>query len=118
MQYYLNKSINTVYKKLITRFRISAHSLKIETDRKFNVDRCNRLCIKCDQFATEDEFHFILVCSFYTYLRKKVIKQYYYYLNKVFNKLIKLISVNNVEELCNIGKVLYHACEKARCKLI
>jgi len=38
------------------------YSLKIETDRKFNIESCNRFCIKCDQLNIEDEFHFILVC--------------------------------------------------------
>jgi len=43
MQYYLSKAIIYMF-----YLRISAHSLKIETDIKFNTDRCNRLYIKCD----------------------------------------------------------------------
>ena len=45
LQYYLTKSINQVFKRYITMFRISAHKLYIEKDRHNYIARYNGLCI-------------------------------------------------------------------------
>ena len=47
--------------------------------------------------------HFILVCPCYLDLRRKLIKKFYFYKPSVF-KLVKLLSINNVKELCRLGK--------------
>ena len=78
LQFYLCKPIDFQYKKFITRFRISAHNLNIETGRYNNENRNNRLCTLCNFNDIEDEFHFILKCPFYHDLRIKYIKKYYY----------------------------------------
>ncbi len=53
--------------KNITKLRISAHKLKIETDRFNNKHKYIppelRLCTNCNANKTEDEFHFLLECS-------------------------------------------------------
>ena len=49
-------------------------------------------------------------------LRIKYIKKYYYNRPSVF-KLVQLLSINNVKQLCNLGKFLYRAT-KERSKLL
>lgn len=63
-------------RKNITRLRISAHSLYIETGRhkrptKVPVDQ--RLCDPCNNI--EDEYHFIMACSKYNIPRNNLIKK-------------------------------------------
>ena len=113
IQYYLCKPIEAKYKRIITCFRLSAHNLNIEIGRRNNIGRRSRLCTMCNVGDVEDEFHFILKCPFYKELREKYIKVFYYRIPSVF-KLTKLLSVNNVKELCNLGKYLYFATRKRK----
>ena len=108
LQYYLTKPINHVFKRYITMFRISAHKLSIEKGRHSGIARDNRLCKCCSRNDIEDEYHFILVCPCYLDLRQKLIKKFYFYKPSVF-KLVKLLSINNVKELCRLGKFLQQA---------
>ena len=80
--------------------------------RHRNVHRRNRTCQICNTGGIEDEFHFILKCALNHNFRIKYIKQYYYRRASVF-KLVQLLSVQNVKELCNLGKFLY-ASDKLR----
>jgi len=56
----------------------------------------------------EDEYHFILECNKYVEFRRKYIKPYYC-INPSAFKLTQLLSVQNIEELDNLGKYLYAA---------
>ena len=76
-------------------FRISAHKLFIEKGRHNGIARYNILFKCCSRNVIEDEYHFILVCQ-------KLIKKFYFYKPSVF-KLVKLLSINNVKELCRLG---------------
>uniref|UniRef100_A0A8W8ICF1 Uncharacterized protein n=1 Tax=Magallana gigas TaxID=29159 RepID=A0A8W8ICF1_MAGGI len=55
----------------------------------------------------EDEYHFVLICPRYQQLRAKYIKKYYWKKPSMY-KFIQLLCVNNVRELCNLGKFLHH----------
>ena len=105
LQYYLTKSIPDVYLRLISKFRLSSHTLCIEEGRYRNIPRAQRLCTYCIQHSVEDEFHFVLICPQYVDLRKKYIKNYYWNRPSSF-KLVQLLSVRNRKELCNLGKYL------------
>ena len=105
---YLKKRLEFVYSKLITKIRLSEHSLFIEVGRRQNIQRENRLCTLCDNKTIEDEFHFILSCPFYHDLRINYIKKYFYVRPSVF-KLIKLLNSENIKTLNNFGKYLYKA---------
>ena len=63
------------HRKALTRLRISAHHLAIETGRythpKIPVE--NRICPLCPGNNIEDEYHFLLVCPCYAALRKSLI---------------------------------------------
>ena len=112
LQFYLDRSVNFMYKPYICKYRISAHNLCGETGRYFNVDRSERLCTNCNTRSIEDEYHFILECLKYKDIRKKYIKPYYRR-NPSTYKLIQLLSVRNIKELNNLGIFLKQA-EKLR----
>ena len=58
----------TKYRVALSKLRLSAHSLLIETVRycRNRVDRNERRCTLCD---TGDEYHFILICHKYNDIR-------------------------------------------------
>ena len=112
LQFYLSRPINYMFKPIICKYRIHAHSLNVETGRYCNIDRNDRLCEKCDELALEDEFHFILCCKKYEEIRKRYIKPYYWHRPSAF-KLVQLLSVRNIKQLNNLGKYLINA-EKLR----
>ena len=60
---YINEIRNFNHQRSITRLRISALGLKIETGRYIKLDRSKRLCEKCSVGAVEDERHFLIECS-------------------------------------------------------
>ena len=109
LQSYLTKKIPMQYKKLICKLRLSSHCLVIETGRYKNVPLERRLCPLCT-LDVEDEFHFFFKCTYYSHLRIKFLKTYYYTRPSVF-KLIQLLSTQNAKELCNLGKFIKNSFE-------
>ena len=53
----------------ITRWRLSNHDLKIETDRRRDIPREQRICDLCE--VLEDEEHVIFVCPRYNEIRER-----------------------------------------------
>ena len=77
-------------RKFITKFRISAHKLKIETGR-YNSYNCyikaeDRKCIQCNTNSMEDEFHFLIEYKKYESLRNDLFSKCETK-NKYFNNL-------------------------------
>ena len=107
LQFYLCKPIPMHIKKYITKIRLSSHNLHVESVRTNNTPRSERKCFFCNN-DIEDEFHFVLMCPVYVDLRKKYIKKYYWERPSVI-KLTQLLSVNNVSELCSLGKYIRDA---------
>ena len=101
----------------VCRLRLSAHSLIIETGR-YSCNRTvrnERLCELCDNKDIEDEYHFILICPRYLFLRKKYIKSYYYKRPSVF-KLIQLFMSTSKTELFNLANFIKYAlCSRSSC---
>ena len=56
----------------LTKFRISAHKLNIETGRYKGIPRHNRLCTRCDLNVVEDETHFLCVCPGVNNIRQEL----------------------------------------------
>ena len=91
LQPYLQKPIALKYKHILSKYRLSAHSLSIETGRYHHIDRNNRICSLCNMNILENEYHFVLVCPLYSTIRDKYIKPYYYKTPSTF-KLTQLMS--------------------------
>ena len=111
VQPYLNQGIRAKYKKYISKFRLSAHSLNVETGRYDSTIRENRLCTKCNLADIEDEYHFILKCPYYTDIRNLYINTYFTTRPSMY-KLTQLVSSANKKILCNLGKYLMKASER------
>ena len=58
VQFYLNKPIELRYRKYLTKFRISSHSLNIEKGRNIGAERNDRHCTKCNLASIEDKISF------------------------------------------------------------
>jgi hypothetical protein len=91
------------YRSVITKFRISAHCLRIETGRygQNRIERGERTCNVCQSRDIEDEFHMICVCPCYRLIRKRYIDKYYYERPSMF-KLTQLLSTRNEKMLNNL----------------
>ena len=91
----------------ISKLRLSAHQLRIETGRyaRNRLERALRLCTICDKSDIEDENHFVLVCPVYDSIRKKYIRPLYSKRPNVF-KFITLMQTNQLNILRNLGKYL------------
>jgi hypothetical protein len=57
-------------RSLLSKFRLSAHSLAIEKGRYSNIERQNRVCLSCDTGEVENEYNFFSTCPQYISLRK------------------------------------------------
>ena len=53
--------------------RLSAHNLYIRKGRHINVSRENRICRLCLMSMVESEFHFLLLCSCYSNMRRELL---------------------------------------------
>ena len=99
---YLMSISNVKYRNIISKLRLSAHNLAIERGRHQNVERRLRKCIYCDVNEIEDEFHFVIVCPKYTYLRNKYINKYYTNRPSML-KFVQLLNSTNVKTLNNLA---------------
>ena len=88
---YLTCLNNDSHRIALSRFRCSAHKLLIEEGRYADVNRVLRICQFCNLNVTEDEYHFLLVCPAYRYLRNTVLPRYYCSWPSK-NKFIKLLN--------------------------
>lgn len=104
LQFYLTKPISAPLKNLISKLRLSAHCLAIESGRYKKVEKQNRFCFICGD-CVEDEYHFVVLCPLYVSLRQKYIKPYYWKKPSMY-KFIQLLSSRNLKELCNLGRFL------------
>jgi hypothetical protein len=64
-----------VKRKHLASLRLSCHKLRIETGRHVHMSErlnpCERKCTFCPLQTCEDEFHFVMICPFYSSLRDK-----------------------------------------------
>ena len=79
IEQYLNV-LSSKFRIVISRLRLSAHQLRIETGRyaRERTYTALRLCTLYDKSDLEDEYHFVLVCPVYDSIRKKYIRPFYY----------------------------------------
>ena len=108
---YLNCVTNIKQRIALTRFRCSAHRLMIEEGRYRNIIRNERICTRCNLNVVEDEFHFLIVCPFYSELRDSCLDIYYYFLPDI-NKFTLLISSNDANTIRNVAKFIHLANTK------
>ena len=101
---------------IMAKFRCSNHQLAIETGRHAPViiDRNDRICIYCERTfdirIVEDEYHFLIVCPAYQYVRTQYLSDILDKFN-INNETIMSILLKSFNE--NVVKAisffLYHA---------
>ncbi|XP_033731490.1 uncharacterized protein LOC117321133 [Pecten maximus] len=80
LQFYLTKSLPSQLRKMITKLRLSAHNLAIESGRYRNIPRCHRYCINCNSWKKPSVF-----------------------------KVIELLNTNSLKELNLLGRFIKEA---------
>jgi hypothetical protein len=108
---YLSNINNVNHRKALSRFRCSAHKLAIEEGRFRNIERNQRLCNKCNVHQIESEYHFLLVCPFYSDLRKQLLPKYYCVWPNI-NKFKSIMKTTQKSKIVNLAKFIYLATEK------
>ena len=103
MQTYLTFNINKYLRSNLTKLRLSAHSLAIETGRycKPIIPANERFCFSCKN-KVEDECHFLIECPLYDILRDKFFTIFDKNSNKPsMEQVNRLLNPNTSEELKN-----------------
>ena len=54
---FIYKNIPKYHRILVTKLRLSAHTLAVETGRYRNIEKIERICINCNLNTIEDEYH-------------------------------------------------------------
>ncbi|MCG8430841.1 MAG: hypothetical protein MJA29_06695, partial [Candidatus Omnitrophica bacterium] len=70
---YLSSIKSAEHRVCISRLRMSAHNLRIETGRYNNLARNERICLLCNSGQVEDEIHFMLHCPALTPAREPLL---------------------------------------------
>ena len=91
----------------ISRIRLSAHSLRIQTCRysRNRLPRNERYCQCCNTLDIEDEYHFILICPCYIDSRMIYIKKYFYVRPSMF-KFTQLLQTQNKFLLLKLARYI------------
>lgn len=110
---YLDKIKNFEQRRTLTRFRISAHKLAIETGRYKGIPRHDRICTRCTDNTVEDERHFLFSCNYHTQEREALMSiinencKNFSLLN-IDAKLVWLLNNENIDILCALCTFLKH----------
>ncbi len=84
-------------RKLLTKYRLSEHSLSVETGRHKQSWRARelRLCSHCTEGLIEDEMHFLTECSKYKHIRDT-------YFTQIAQIVPKFQQASHIDKLCYI----------------
>ena len=92
-EHYLSQVQNVKHRQAVTKLRISAHKIPVETGRYKNIPYNDRICKHCDLNEIGNEQHYLLSCSntMFRTLRNKFIDNLY--------KINKSLMLFNTEDL-------------------
>ena len=93
--------------------RLVSHDLAIETGRRNNIQRENRICSFCDSNEIESEHHFILRCDRFNFIRQRFIPEHFSQIPTQFN-FCQLMKNKDISILYNLGRYLYHATNERK----
>ena len=111
---YLRYVKNDKYRTALSKLRLCANNLKVNTGIRNHLNIDNKICELCDHGQVEDEHHFLLQCSYYDELRRELFPQsiHYWHSEYHFNKLMSSLRDNDL--MYRIGKFTYLALEKRK----
>ena len=112
---YLLQVVDYKLRKVIARFRLSNHDLKVETGRhcKPKIPLEQRICRLCKENVIEDETHFLMCCPAYSQLRETLIT-----IRNQDGLINDFISVVSCDKTCfYLGKLLHKMFKLRKSKL-
>ena len=121
MEAYLTDIIDFKIRKVISRFRLSSHSLPIEKGRhcKPVIPAESRFCNRCIDQVVGDEYHFLLVCPSLQDLRETLLNnirenvpELYYAERNVAANFNNILMCKDVTVMFSIGKFLQKSFER------
>ena len=105
LEEYLKIEQNFKYRQLLTKFRLSDHTLEVELGRYKNIPRNQRLCKTCK--VLEDEVHFFLFCKINDNLRLPFVD----FIESKFPSFNQLDSIEKIKIILNPDKnILSNVC--------
>ncbi len=108
-EYYLNYPEMQI-RKLISKFRISDHSLAIETGRYKNIPRNERICTTCN--VLDDEHHFFYHCRINNKLRPDFFNNFQINDNNFTEvKLETVLNPSSMQQVKNLGAFIKQSIE-------
>ena len=113
------ENFDNMYKRCISKFRVSSHRLRIETGRYENLPIEERLCVYCTGEHIDDEIHLLTECKYHNEERKLLFecaKQNipgFSELQDSKDIFIQIMSTHIKSVLICLGKFLY-SCFKKR----
>jgi hypothetical protein len=115
LENYLLFFSNFKMRQLFTKFRVSDHSLEIESGRYKNITREERICKNCNLNEIGDEYHFFLKCtanhSFRNNLFNKIILNKPDFIEEIpLNKIMFLLNSNS-ELFAEVGDFIKQSTE-------
>ena len=117
---YLNMKSSKDKRSLITKFRLSCHTLNIETLRycRPKVSRDRRFCPFCPE-SVESEEHFLLECKKYDSLRisNKFISETIHVLGKGVEAIKHILNPQNQQNSKNITNYINDALKVRKCSV-
>ena len=72
LENYLLVSSNNYGRYLHTALRIGTNKLRIDMDRRNNLEEKDRICKECNLNVVENELHFLVECDKYNQLRSQL----------------------------------------------
>jgi hypothetical protein len=118
---YLDSLYHFPYRSKLAAFRLSSHSLHIESGRHVNIkDRLKpdeRLCYYCDLKICESEFHFLMQCPNYLTLREDMLRSIatkFHHITDYSEEQLYLWLMSNLDPIVisNVAKFLSSAFNK------
>ena len=103
---YLDKIRNYNKRRILTKIRLSNHTLMIEKGRHKGLEKEERICPFCAKDNVEDEYHFIFECPTYILPRSELFGKFYlaypnfHYLPPAEKIKIVLDQVDTAEDCC------------------
>ena len=107
--HYLQADINSQFKYIMTRFRFGISDIYTHSYRYRSHSENDLLCPLC-KGDKEDEYHFIMCCSFYENLREQFIPKKFYHTPSKFH-FILLMSSRQDYIVRNLSLYVYKALQ-------
>ena len=105
---YLDIIHESKYSISLTRLRLSSHESDIESGRKHNIPENERTSKNCNLGLKEKEYHFLLVCPKFSYIRSKYTKNYNY-ISPTIQKIENFLSSPSKTTIGNLAKFIFLA---------